>query len=220
MYSFKSVEHTGLQNLAQTCIDIGARCSRYLEWPKVNSSDTPIATDEDVNIKAALKNEIQVPLELMKDFVPIFDSLEFSITPIIHIVVPSYYAMIQSKCHSNSLDSNIFGFALLAITDKFYQTTRLKSIKDGLLLIWQMMSKTIEWISLITREFVDCSTTAIEKPRTDESFGLFAKLPNSSSEPSKSSVKDELSVELAQYNKLSFLTTPALANPSLLFLEF
>ncbi|CAF0850762.1 unnamed protein product [Adineta ricciae] len=186
MYSFKSVEHTGLQNLAQTCIDIGARCSRYLEWPKVNSSDTPIATDEDVNIKAALKNEIQI----------------------------------QSKCHSNSLDSNIFGFALLAITDKFYQTTRLKSIKDGLLLIWQMMSKTIEWISLITREFVDCSTTAIEKPRTDESFGLFAKLPNSSSEPSKSSVKDELSVELAQYNKLSFLTTPALANPSLLFLEF
>lgn len=28
MHSFKSVEHAGLLNLAQTCIDIGARCGK------------------------------------------------------------------------------------------------------------------------------------------------------------------------------------------------
>ena len=33
MYSFKSVERTGLTNLAQTCMDIGAR------WSKVNVND-------------------------------------------------------------------------------------------------------------------------------------------------------------------------------------
>ena len=28
MHSFRSVEHTGLLNLAQTCVDIGARCGK------------------------------------------------------------------------------------------------------------------------------------------------------------------------------------------------
>ena len=39
------------------------------------------------------KNLLSAVVDLMKQFVPIFDALEFSNTPTIHIVVPSYYAM-------------------------------------------------------------------------------------------------------------------------------
>ena len=50
---------------------------------------------EESRILAINKNLLLNVVELMKGFVPIFDSLEFSTTPTIHIVVPSYYAMIS-----------------------------------------------------------------------------------------------------------------------------
>jgi hypothetical protein len=62
MNSFKSVEHTGLTNLAQTCIDIGAR------WGKIDIQDIwygrRTIRDECYNKfishKNKIKNEIQI----------------------------------------------------------------------------------------------------------------------------------------------------------------
>ena len=60
----------------------------------------------------------------------------------------------------------------------------------------------------------------MKKARTEVSVDPFAQLRSSSSEPSRLNIKDELSAELAQYNKLSFSTTSTSANPSLLLLDF
>lgn len=48
---------------------------------------------EENRILSINKNLLSSVVDLMKQFVPIFDSLEFSKAPTIHIVVPSYYAM-------------------------------------------------------------------------------------------------------------------------------
>ncbi|CAF4216512.1 unnamed protein product, partial [Adineta steineri] len=49
---------------------------------------------EENRILSINKNLLVSIVDLMKQFVPIFDGLEFSTVPTIHIVVPSYYAMI------------------------------------------------------------------------------------------------------------------------------
>ena len=48
---------------------------------------------EESRILSINKNLVSSIVDLMKEFVPIFDALEFSKVPTIHIVVPSYYAM-------------------------------------------------------------------------------------------------------------------------------
>ena len=48
---------------------------------------------EESRVLAINKNLVSAVVDLMKQFVPIFDALEFSEHPTIHIVVPSYYAM-------------------------------------------------------------------------------------------------------------------------------
>lgn len=48
---------------------------------------------EESRVLSINKNLVSAVTDLMKQFVPIFDALEFSKTPTIHIVVPSYYAM-------------------------------------------------------------------------------------------------------------------------------
>ena len=61
MHSFKSVEHTGLTNLTQTCIDIGAR------WSKVNVNDAWFERksihdecfSKFISYKSKIKNEIK-----------------------------------------------------------------------------------------------------------------------------------------------------------------
>lgn len=50
---------------------------------------------EESRILAINKNLLLNVVELMKGFVTIFDSLEFSTTPTMHIVVPSHYALIS-----------------------------------------------------------------------------------------------------------------------------
>lgn len=48
---------------------------------------------EENRILSINKNLLSTVVDLMKEFVPIFYSLEFSKAPTIHLVVPSYYAM-------------------------------------------------------------------------------------------------------------------------------
>jgi len=48
---------------------------------------------EESRVLCINKNLVSAVADLMKQFVPIFDALEFSETPTVHIVVPSYYAM-------------------------------------------------------------------------------------------------------------------------------
>jgi len=48
---------------------------------------------EESRVLCINKNLVSCIVDLMKQFVPIFDSLEFSKVPTIHIVVPSYYVM-------------------------------------------------------------------------------------------------------------------------------
>jgi hypothetical protein len=62
MHSFKSVEHTGLTNLAQTCIDIGAR------WGKIDIRDIWYGRrtigdecyNKFISQKNKIKNEIKI----------------------------------------------------------------------------------------------------------------------------------------------------------------
>ncbi|CAF1449280.1 unnamed protein product [Adineta ricciae] len=202
---------------------------------------------EESRILAINKNLLLNVVELMKGFVPIFNSLEFSTTPTIHIVVPSYYAMLamaqlngQERPAIKALKENL----QTALNEKYNQSImqihwiatfldpsfrELSFVSDKSYRTTQLKSIKDGLILMANdienekKDLIDNSTDQqppLKKARTEVSIDPFAQLRSSSSEPSKLNIKDELSAELAQYSKLSFSTTSTSANPSLLLLDF